>query len=222
MPHIIEFAKDQFGSRLIQQKLETCTPDQKHKVYSQFKATGKEQDVKQQQSSTRDSSGGQEETSKDQQTTFKDLVKDQFANYVIQKLFEYGNFGQKKGLQEELGYQGAIDLSFHSYGCWVMQRQVEFLDGPGLKCQLELIHPLTRPEMVLSLVDDQNGNHVIQKVIEKMPNNEIQFVCDQFKGNMKRLQKHTYGCRVIQRLTEHCYVPQLKVLLQEIVDEDND
>jgi hypothetical protein len=36
------------------------------------------------------------------------------------------------------------------------------------------------------------------------------------------MSRHTYGCRVIQRLIEHCLVDQLQELLAEIVDEVED
>lgn len=115
-----------------------------------------------------------------------------------------------------------LELSYHMYGCWVVQRAIEFLEGPGLNEQLLIVGEIHAPENVLKLVDDQNGNHVIQKCIEKMPNEHIQFILEAFKGQVKKMSRHTYGCRVIQRLIEHCLVNQLESLLGEIVDEVED
>jgi hypothetical protein len=53
-------------------------------------------------------------------------------------------------------------------------------------------------------VKDQNGNHVIQKAIEKVDQNVIEFIVDSFEGQIAGLAVHPYGCRVIQRLLEHC------------------
>jgi pumilio RNA-binding family len=57
---------------------------------------------------------------------------------------------------------------------------------------------------VLKCVRDQNGNHVIQKCIESMPAGRIGFVIAAFRGQVATLSTHPYGCRVIQRILEHC------------------
>lgn len=186
VPHCVEFAKDQYGSRLIQSKLAVCTPDEKQLLYVAIKKE------------------------------VKHLVLDPFANYVIQKFFEYGTLTQRRGLATELR-GNVLELSFHMFGCWVMQRALEFLEGPGNAEQLQLSHEL-RGE-VLRLVGNQNGNHVIQKCIEKMPTDQVEFIIDSFRGEVKRMARHTYGCRVLQRLIEHCVVPQLVDIVSELIDE---
>ena len=57
---------------------------------------------------------------------------------------------------------------------------------------------------VLKCIKDQNGNHVIQKAIERVPAKHIQFIIDGFNGQVYNLATHPYGCRVIQRMFEHC------------------
>lgn len=49
-------------------------------------------------------------------------------------------------------------------------------------------------------VHDQNGNHVIQKCIECIPVDKIQFIISAFHGQVPALSTHPYGCRVIQVL----------------------
>jgi hypothetical protein len=61
---------------------------------------------------------------------------------------------------------------------------------------------------VLKCIKDQNGNHVIQKVIEQVPPHLIQFIVDTFQGKVFSLATHPYGCRVIQRILEHCSQPK--------------
>ena len=60
-------------------------------------------------------------------------------------------------------------------------RMVAELDGSIMKC-----------------VRDQNGNHVIQKCIECVPQDRIQFIISAFYGQVVALSTHPYGCRVIQ------------------------
>ena len=50
-------------------------------------------------------------------------------------------------------------------------------------------------------VRDQNGNHVIQKCIECVPSEEIDFIISSFEGQVATLSTHPYGCRVIQVAT---------------------
>lgn len=69
---------------------------------------------------------------------------------------------------------------------------------------------------VLKCVKDQNGNHVIQKAIERVPLEHIQFVFDAFVGQVYTLATHPYGCRVIQRMLEHCGEMAQSSLLREL------
>lgn len=65
-------------------------------------------------------------------------------------------------------------------------------------------------------IKDQNGNHVIQKAIERVPQKHIQFIIDTFKGKIKDWAVHSYGCRVIQRMLEHCNEADRESILAEL------
>ena len=69
---------------------------------------------------------------------------------------------------------------------------------------------------VLRCVKDQNGNHVIQKAIERVPQEHIQFIITAFGGQVVSLASHPYGCRVIQRMLEHCDEEAQTSILQEL------
>ena len=84
-------------------------------------------------------------------------------------------------------------------------RQVEIvkeLDGHVLKC-----------------VKDQNGNHVVQKCIECVEPRQLQFIIDAFKGQVYTLSTHPYGCRVMQRIMEHCTPDQVNPVLEELLTQ---
>ena len=85
--------------------------------------------------------------------------------------------------------------------------------------------------MLLRCVHDSNGNHVIQKCIEIVSrvakeaatpelseylSSRIQFIIEAFQGRIKELSSHPYGCRVVQRILEHCSNPQKSVILEEL------
>jgi hypothetical protein len=69
---------------------------------------------------------------------------------------------------------------------------------------------------ILKCVKDQNGNHVIQKAIERVPTEHIQFIIEAFKGQVHTLATHPYGCRVIQRMLEYCTERDQASVLDEL------
>jgi pumilio RNA-binding family len=85
-------------------------------------------------------------------------------------------------------------------------------------------------QQVLRCVHDQNGNHVIQKCIEVVSrvakesqpelteylSSRIQFIIQAFSGRVRELSMHPYGCRVVQRILEHCTNTQKAPVLDEL------
>ncbi|OAY71592.1 Pumilio [Ananas comosus] len=71
---------------------------------------------------------------------------------------------------------------------------------------------------VMRCVRDQNGNHVVQKCIECIPEGSIQFIISTFYNQVVTLSTHPYGCRVIQRVLEHCNDPKTQqIVMGEIL-----
>jgi len=65
-------------------------------------------------------------------------------------------------------------------------------------------------------VEDSNGNHVIQKIVESVNSDKVQFIIDSFKDRVYEMSVHQYGCRIIQRMLEHCEEPQIRPILNEV------
>ncbi|KAJ0626497.1 putative armadillo-like helical, nucleic acid binding NABP, pumilio domain-containing protein [Helianthus annuus] len=166
--HVVEFSADQYGSRFIQQKLETATTEEKNMVFKEIFP---------------------------QALT---LMTDVFGNYVIQKFFEHGMPAQRRELAGKLlGH--VLTLSLQMYGCRVIQKAIEVVD---LDQKIKMVEELDGH--IMRCVRDQNGNHVIQKCIECVPEQHIQFIITTFYDQVVTLSTHPYGCRVIQRVLEHC------------------
>ena len=197
--HIIEFCLDQNGSRFIQQRLEVADAAEKRAVMSEVIPN------------------------------MSELQNDVFGNYVVQKLFEFGNDEMKADLKGALT-NNMISLSLQMYGCRVIQKALESLDYEVL---CELLKEFK--QSVLMCIQDQNGNHVMQKCIEvmsikakeaEMKSGEaglsdsmagrIQFIVDDVLANVETLCCHPYGCRVLQRMLEHCVEFQKTATLDEI------
>lgn len=180
--HVVEFSSDQYGSRFIQQKLETATTEEKNMIYDEITPHA------------------------------FSLMTDVFGNYVIQKFFEHGSAAQRRELADQLTGH-VLTLSLQMYGCRVIQKAIEVVD---LDQQTKMVTELDGH--IMRCVRDQNGNHVIQKCIECIPQDAIQFIVTTFYDQVVILSAHPYGCRVIQRVLEHCDDPKTQqIMMDEIL-----
>ncbi|GAB4860121.1 hypothetical protein Ancab_011599 [Ancistrocladus abbreviatus] len=177
--HVVEFSADQYGSRFIQQKLETASIEEKNMVFEEI--------IPQALS----------------------LMTDVFGNYVIQKFFEHGMPSQRRELASKLDGH-VLTLSLQMYGCRVIQKAIEVVD---LDQKIKMVQELDGH--IMRCVRDQNGNHVIQKCIECVPEDAIQFIVESFFDQVVTLSTHPYGCRVIQRVLEHCKDPKTQNKVME-------
>lgn len=178
--HVVEFSADQYGSRFIQQKLETATIEEKNMVYQEIMPQALA------------------------------LMTDVFGNYVVQKFFEHGLPSQRRELANKL-FGHVLNLSLQMYGCRVIQKAIEVVD---LDQKITMVQELDGH--VMRCVRDQNGNHVIQKCIECVPEDAIHFIVSTFYDQVVTLSTHPYGCRVIQRVLEHCGDPNTQ---SKVMDE---
>ncbi|CAM9914050.1 unnamed protein product [Ectocarpus sp. 8 AP-2014] len=190
--HTVQFCRDQHGSRFIQQKLEVSTDEDKEAFFNEILPHT------------------------------QSLMTDVFGNYVVQKLFDNGSSAQREALASFLvGH--AVQLSLQMYGCRVVQKALEY---SSIDTLIALVSEFCG--QVMKCVQDQNGNHVVQKCIEVVSttaktegqylHSHIQFIIDGFVGQVEKLSMHAYGCRVIQRILEHCIDEQKQVILEEIKD----
>ncbi|TKR72691.1 hypothetical protein L596_020103 [Steinernema carpocapsae] len=143
------------------------------------------------------------------------LMTDVFGNYVIQKFFEYGTEPQKTALTNAIR-GNVLTLALQMYGCRVIQKALESIESSQ---QLEILKEMEG--QVLRCVKDQNGNHVVQKVIERVEPHRLQFIIDAFvrgsnNDTVYTLSTHPYGCRVIQRVLEHCTEEQKRPVLEQL------
>lgn len=106
---------------------------------------------------------------------FKDsmpLIKDRFGNYVFQKIFEKGLPAHRETLMESL-WGSIVLLSMHSYGCRVIQKAIEYIHGRPDEEEMFMKEISICP---LELIENQNGNHVIQKCLETFEHHRIKIL----------------------------------------------
>jgi len=74
---------------------------------------------------------------------------------------------------------------------------------------------------VLEALQCPHANHVLQKCIVSMRTQALQFVLDELMHpcpeQVVQVARHKYGCRILQRLLEHCRMDQLHRLVAELM-----
>ncbi|PON41716.1 Coatomer beta subunit [Trema orientale] len=202
--HVVEFSTDQYGSRFIQQKLETATPEEKSKIFPEIIPHA------------------------------RTLMTDVFGNYVIQKFFEHGTESQRKELASQLtGHVLPLSLQMYGcrviqkalevVDVDQQTQMVAELDGSVMKCVrdqngnhviqkcIECV-PQDRIQFIISsfygqvvaLSTHPYGCRVIQRVLEYCDNsNTQQIIMDEIMQSVCTLAQDQYGNYVIQHVLEH-------------------
>ncbi|KAK6929171.1 Nucleic acid binding NABP [Dillenia turbinata] len=202
--HVVEFSTDQYGSRFIQQKLETATEEEKTKIFPEIIPHA------------------------------RTLMTDVFGNYVIQKFFEHGTEGQRKELASQLtGHVLPLSLQMYGcrviqkalevVDVEQQTRMVAELDGSIMKCVrdqngnhviqkcIECV-PQERVQFIISsfygqvvaLSTHPYGCRVIQRVLEHCDDSTTQqIIMDEIMQAVCTLAQDQYGNYVIQHVLQH-------------------
>jgi len=95
-----------------------------------------------------------------------------------------------------------VDLALSANGTHVIQEALEKTGGESQIMLSRCLHGRVR-----QLLDSHHGNHVLQKSVVVMPPHAVRFILDElsfFSGGWAGVVKHRFGCRVVERLLEHC------------------
>ncbi|XP_048540357.1 pumilio homolog 1-like [Triticum urartu] len=136
-----------------------------------------------------------------------------FPTYVVQKLLEHGPPVYFRILIANLmGH--VLDLSLHLYGCRVIQKAFEISE---IDQQIEMAKELD--SNLFKCICDQHANHAVQKCMECVQPQYIQFIYRRLCGKAKMLSTHPYGCHVVQKMLEFCKDPKfMDRFIMEILD----
>ncbi|EAY02893.1 Pumilio-family RNA binding repeat containing protein [Trichomonas vaginalis G3] len=140
-----------------------------------------------------------------------DLVCDGAANFLIQKLCEYLNEEQQTRMlaffMEDV--QRIVD---HPNGCRVLQKFIESTTSPS---NIDPIFLALLPRFV-ELCSSQNGNHIAQRFIIKIPQ-RVPDIINKIKTHVYDLVVDNWGCRVIQQLFDRLPIQELIPLVDEVL-----
>ena len=91
---------------------------------------------------------------------------DPFGNYLCQKLLEYSTEEQRNVICESVA-NDLVGISLNMHGTRAVQKMIDFLSNPRQPNQIRSII-LALSLNVVALIKDLNGNHVIQKCLNRL------------------------------------------------------
>ncbi|OSX67883.1 hypothetical protein POSPLADRAFT_1043068 [Postia placenta MAD-698-R-SB12] len=142
---------------------------------------------------------------------FADLMTDPFGNYLCQKLLEFSTDDQRNVICESVA-QDLVNISLNMHGTRAVQKMIDFL---STRRQIHSII-LALSLHVVVLIKDLNGNHVIQKCLNKLAPEDNQFIYNAVAANCVEVATHRHGCCVLQRCVDHASEAQRVQLVNEI------
>ncbi|KAI9742450.1 MAG: hypothetical protein M1818_003984 [Claussenomyces sp. TS43310] len=140
-----------------------------------------------------------------------ELMTDPFGNYLCQKLLEYSNDEERTVLIENAS-RDLVRIALNQHGTRALQKMIEFISTPG---QIQTIIGALRYQVV-ELIQDLNGNHVIQKCLNKLSPIDAQFIFDAVGTHCVDVGTHRHGCCVLQRCIDHASGDQKAWLIRQI------
>lgn len=145
-----------------------------------------------------------------------ELIIDPFGNYLIQKLIGYCTEANLDLILEILQYN-LFQISINQHGTRALQKIIDNLNNAH---QLQLLTQGLRP-YIIELIKDLNGNHVIQKILNKYLPIQCQFIYDAIITDLYVVATHKHGCCVLQKCLNHVTPSQLAEFLRCILEFKN-
>lgn len=140
-----------------------------------------------------------------------ELMMDPFGNYLCQKLVEFCSDEERTVLIQNAAPE-MVRIALNQHGTRALQKMIEHVTTPA---QVNLIVEALRHQVV-ELIQDLNGNHVIQKCLNKLSATDASFIFDAVGKNCVEVGTHRHGCCVLQRCIDHADGAQ-KVWLIECI-----
>lgn len=142
-----------------------------------------------------------------------ELMIDPFGNYLCQKLFEFCNDNERTVLVKQAA-QDMVRIALNQHGTRALQKMIE---NVSTQEQVEEIINALR-DRVVDLIQDINGNHVIQKCLNKLSPLDSQFIFDAVADSSVEVGGHRHGCCVLQRCIDHATGDQKAQIIHRIIE----
>ncbi|TGJ82600.1 hypothetical protein E0Z10_g6169 [Xylaria hypoxylon] len=142
-----------------------------------------------------------------------ELMTDPFGNYLCQKLLEYCNDEERTVLIQNAA-KDMVRIALNQHGTRALQKMIEFVTTPT---HVQIIIEALRYRVV-ELIQDLNGNHVIQKCLNKLGSADSEFIFSAVGTHCIEVGTHRHGCCVLQRCIDHATGPQKVWLISQITE----
>ncbi|ETS79063.1 hypothetical protein PFICI_08916 [Pestalotiopsis fici W106-1] len=142
-----------------------------------------------------------------------DLMMDPFGNYLCQKLLEYCTDDERTVLIRNAA-ESMTRIAFNQHGTRALQKMIEYVTLPE---HVQIIIEALRFQVV-ELIKDLNGNHVIQKCLNKLSSEDNQFIFEAVGNHCIEVGTHRHGCCVLQRCIDHAAGDQKITLINQITE----
>ena len=140
------------------------------------------------------------------------MMIDPFGNYLMQKLCEHCSNHQRTVLVESVAAE-IPNVSTNMHGTRAVQKVVDQLKTPE---HINIIRNALSKHAV-EMIKDLNGNHVIQKCLQKFDTESKQFLYDSVCNRLREVAMHRHGCCVLQRCIDFGSTAQQTQLINEVV-----
>jgi len=145
---------------------------------------------------------------------FDDLMVDPFGNYLCQKIAEICTDEQMKRIIEVVS-PSIIDICLNPHGTRAVQKLIEIVKSESL---VRLLSKSLSADVV-GLVKDNHGNHVVQKCLTNMSEENRQFIYDSITKDCVEVSTHKHGCCVMQRCLDFASKKQKNDLVRVIANQ---
>lgn len=142
-----------------------------------------------------------------------ELMTDPFGNYLCQKLLEFCNDEERTVLIRNAATD-MVRIALNQHGTRALQKMIEFITTPT---QVRIIIGALQNQVV-DLIQDLNGNHVIQKCLNKLKAEDAQFIFSAVGNHCIDVGTHRHGCCVLQRCIDHASGDQKIWLIGKITE----
>ncbi|KAK6464286.1 armadillo-type protein [Scheffersomyces coipomensis] len=142
-----------------------------------------------------------------------ELMTDPFGNYLVQKLFENVSNDQRIILVKNSSVE-FVRIALDPHGTRALQKLVDCISTEEeSKIIIESLG-----SHIVSLSRDLNGNHVVQKCLQKLKPADNQFIFDAACLNCNEIATHRHGCCVLQRCLDNGDLSQRKQLSLKVAE----
>ncbi|GJQ09504.1 hypothetical protein GpartN1_g1295.t1 [Galdieria partita] len=167
----VALAEHAYGCRVVQRVLEHCPKEHKAQILAEIMACA------------------------------RDLIRDQYGNYVIQHIVEKGDEDNKAVIMKVV-LNELVAFAQHKFASNVVERCLQY--GSTIQ-RVDFIEVLLVKDSVedcplSTLVRDQFGNYVVQRILDVANEDHLKRVVSILKEQIPYLKKYSYGKHIIAKL----------------------